>query len=260
MHQSDSFLGRERCRQHWERPCNLWASSSSDMEATYAKKSEIGPCSSLCTRIIVRTPLAITDLYLRRTSVCITSIFRVTTLQPSSTSPDQIYGTLISTIWTTIEANTGIICACLPMLKKPLTMLFPRLFPRGSYHSAGYLPSNNATTPRRNSKFIWRTGWFRLGRDRRSTPAISPPVGFDPPPRDTFRDDTPESFLFSLGQNATPLQAMPSGRITRTTDVEVQFGAGADERVSSSESSAAPIKKDPGFPRAHLGGRNRMFR
>lgn len=38
----------------------------------------------------------------------------------------------MSTIWTTIEANTAIICACLPMLKSPLAALFPRLFPRGS--------------------------------------------------------------------------------------------------------------------------------
>jgi len=28
-------------------------------------------------------------------------------------------------VWTLIEANTGIICACLPMLKRPLTFLLP---------------------------------------------------------------------------------------------------------------------------------------
>ena len=31
-------------------------------------------------------------------------------------------------VWTLIEANTGIICACLPMLKVPLTIIFPRIF------------------------------------------------------------------------------------------------------------------------------------
>lgn len=31
-------------------------------------------------------------------------------------------------IWTLIEANMGIICACLPILKGPLVRLFPRVF------------------------------------------------------------------------------------------------------------------------------------
>ncbi|KAI9746845.1 MAG: hypothetical protein M1835_002358 [Candelina submexicana] len=30
-------------------------------------------------------------------------------------------------MWTVIEANVGIICACLPALSKPLAVLFPRL-------------------------------------------------------------------------------------------------------------------------------------
>ena len=32
--------------------------------------------------------------------------------------------------WTVIKANTGIICACLPLLKRPLTLLFPYMFRR----------------------------------------------------------------------------------------------------------------------------------
>lgn len=39
------------------------------------------------------------------------------------------------------EANTAIICACLPMLKAPLARLFPRLFPRGSSGSDITCPS-----------------------------------------------------------------------------------------------------------------------
>ena len=34
--------------------------------------------------------------------------------------------------WTLIEANTGIVCACLPLLKQPLTLLFPHLFRSGT--------------------------------------------------------------------------------------------------------------------------------
>jgi hypothetical protein len=38
--------------------------------------------------------------------------------------------------WTLIEANTGIICACLPLLKWPLTLLFPYMFRRGTSASS----------------------------------------------------------------------------------------------------------------------------
>lgn len=89
------------------------------------------------------------------------------TLNASSKSQDLTYGNLNSTIWTTIEANTGIICACLPMLKAPLTALFPNLFPRGSYQ-CDY--SDGSNTPRRqggrssarNSPSAAYDGWGRL--------------------------------------------------------------------------------------------------
>ncbi|KAL9125991.1 MAG: hypothetical protein Q9217_004886 [Psora testacea] len=65
--------------------------------------------------------------------VCVTSILRMTTLKSGSRAHDVTYGTLNSTIWTAIEANTGIMCACLPMLKAPLMAMFPRLFRQSSY-------------------------------------------------------------------------------------------------------------------------------
>ena len=74
----------------------------------------------------------------------------MTTLDTGSKAKDQMYGTLNSTIWTTIEANTAIICACLPMLKSPLTALFPRLFPRGS----GDEYSNGSNGARRRGMYI----------------------------------------------------------------------------------------------------------
>lgn len=46
-------------------------------------------------------------------------------------------------VWTLIEANTGIICACLPMLKHPLTIFFPRMF-RGSSREQSDRPSKDS--------------------------------------------------------------------------------------------------------------------
>ncbi|MCJ1411838.1 hypothetical protein MMC19_005930 [Ptychographa xylographoides] len=59
--------------------------------------------------------------------VIIASCIRVVTLPYASIGVDQPYDTLVSTEWTTIEANVGIICACLPMMRAPINRIFPRL-------------------------------------------------------------------------------------------------------------------------------------
>lgn len=66
-------------------------------------------------------------------SVTVTSILRMQELKPGSRAIDQSYGTMSSTLWSVIEPNTGILCACLPLLKVPIMAWFPRLF----------APSNN---------------------------------------------------------------------------------------------------------------------
>ena len=61
-------------------------------------------------------------------SVCATTIIRTTTLAESAKSKDPTWGVIPATVWSVVEANTGTICACLPMLRQPLSRLFPRLF------------------------------------------------------------------------------------------------------------------------------------
>ncbi|KAK2002752.1 integral membrane protein [Colletotrichum falcatum] len=60
--------------------------------------------------------------------VTITSILRMTTLDFSTTSPDTTFD-IASTLWTLVEDNLAIICACLPMCRLPLTYIFPSYFP-----------------------------------------------------------------------------------------------------------------------------------
>ncbi|KAI8188364.1 Satratoxin biosynthesis SC1 cluster protein 4 [Colletotrichum sp. SAR 10_75] len=72
--------------------------------------------------------------------VTITSILRMTTLDFSTTSPDTTFD-IASTLWTLIEDNLAIICACLPMCRLPLTYIFPTVFAskQGSSNgSSGY--------------------------------------------------------------------------------------------------------------------------
>lgn len=61
----------------------------------------------------------------------------MTTLDQSSKALDLTQGTLLSTMWTTIEASTAIVCACLPMLRTPVQRLVPRLFPSQTASGTG---------------------------------------------------------------------------------------------------------------------------
>lgn len=70
----------------------------------------------------------------------------MTTLKFSSTAPDTTNATMVSTIWTVIEANTGIICSCSPMLKTPLARFFPHIFSR----TGGTASATNPLSARRS--------------------------------------------------------------------------------------------------------------
>ncbi|PLN78369.1 hypothetical protein BDW42DRAFT_202212 [Aspergillus taichungensis] len=62
--------------------------------------------------------------------VCVISIIRTTTLAESANNQakDATSGPIPAVIWSVVEANTGIICACLPVFKQPLQYVFPNLF------------------------------------------------------------------------------------------------------------------------------------
>jgi hypothetical protein len=50
-------------------------------------------------------------------------------------------------MWTVIESNLGIICSCLPALRRPLSFFFPRLFSRLNKSSAGAASHGNRSQP-----------------------------------------------------------------------------------------------------------------
>jgi len=179
----------------------------------------------------------------------------MTTLNSGSKSVDQTYGTLNSTIWTTIEANTGIICACLPMLKGPLTSLFPWLFPPGSSATPEYSGFSNshrfqpASSDARTSPPNGLEGWDRL-EDKK-------PVG-------SFRT-SPGSKVFSksssvqssddrteYGMIATDLQM---SHITKKTEFEVQ-SARANTVPAPSPQAGGHCRS---VSQAHLVGHDYVF-
>lgn len=60
--------------------------------------------------------------------VCITSILRMHAMAESVSTNDPTWGSFDALLWSAIEADCGIICACLPFLKYPLRKLLPKLF------------------------------------------------------------------------------------------------------------------------------------
>ncbi|KAI9735683.1 MAG: hypothetical protein M1834_001699 [Cirrosporium novae-zelandiae] len=65
--------------------------------------------------------------------VCCTSILRMRALTVSvslASANDQSWAAFTTFVWSDVEANTGLICACLPFLKRPIAELFPSLFSR----------------------------------------------------------------------------------------------------------------------------------
>lgn len=72
--------------------------------------------------------------------VCITSVLRITTLNIATSYKDITWDSIPSSMWTVIESNLGVICACLPALRRPLLFAFSA---RGGGSISGTTNHNN---------------------------------------------------------------------------------------------------------------------
>lgn len=77
----------------------------------------------------VVTPIFALGLTPKENSVCASGILRMKTLDMSPGTTYHSATKLPSAIWTTVEANVAIICACLPMIHTTLSAHFPNFFP-----------------------------------------------------------------------------------------------------------------------------------
>jgi hypothetical protein len=69
--------------------------------------------------------------------VVITSCLRITTLDILAKTPDQTYN-ISNVMWTIIEPNVAVVCACLPILRPFLAKLIPMLRSKNSYAANSY--------------------------------------------------------------------------------------------------------------------------
>lgn len=94
----------------------------------------------------LRDKLLLSGVFLLGGFVLICSIMRTTAVSDSiQNQRDITYNFIPRGIWTLTEANIGIVCACLPMMKQVLRKLFPKLFNTtanaGDYYSFGTFPN-----------------------------------------------------------------------------------------------------------------------
>ncbi|KAI2464683.1 hypothetical protein F4781DRAFT_58118 [Annulohypoxylon bovei var. microspora] len=81
--------------------------------------------------------------------VVITSCLRITTIDIQATTSDPTYD-IASTMWTIIEMNVAIVCACLPQIRPLIIKWFPKLMP--AYYSNSHERSDK-NTPYTGSNF-----------------------------------------------------------------------------------------------------------
>lgn len=91
-------------------------------------RSKIALCGVFAVGILYVLPAPSISLHKTNPnsrSTCITSILRITTLDIATSHLDTTWNSIGSSMWTVIESNLGIICACLPALRRPLGLIFP---------------------------------------------------------------------------------------------------------------------------------------
>lgn len=164
----------------------------------------------------------------------------MTTLDPASKSADQTHGTLVSTTWTTIEAGTGIICACLPMLKAPLTLIFPRLLLNSSNKGTNDSHAHHAPRdagPESTEQIKKKASTF----DSWGHPESNEDLIIIPSLKAGYPGSTPASDHHPFGKEDD--KSIPMGMISKRTDVLVSYGE--NESISSSDISHVtnPVSK-----------------
>lgn len=111
--------------------------------------------------------------------VCVTSVIRMHALTSSVATTDPTWGSLPAFVWSAVEASTGLICACLPSLKQPISRCFPNLFQltrsrsSGNTYEMGKSGAGSNSRNRQHRSSQWKEDWG----DKRSTTVSASRLG-----------------------------------------------------------------------------------
>ncbi|RSL39609.1 hypothetical protein CEP53_013930 [Fusarium sp. AF-6] len=104
--------------------------------------------------------------------VVITSCLRVTTIDIAATTTDVTFD-VSSTMWTVIEMNVAIVCACLPMIRPIIVKVFPKLMPRSSSNNQKYGTPSYGTKSYAHSQARDKNEWIQIDAGRNGIPMTS---------------------------------------------------------------------------------------
>ncbi|PNP56596.1 hypothetical protein THARTR1_03292 [Trichoderma harzianum] len=126
-----------------------------------------------------RSKVMLCAIFLMGGFVTVTSILRATSVKNSlANKADTTWNFIERGIWTLIEANAGIIGACLPALRQPLARIFPRFFEstmKNSNHNDNRAPGKGAFNLSNLSGHASHPGMWRGGGHSRQVVSISGP-------------------------------------------------------------------------------------
>ena len=147
-------------------------------------------CESISTTQSCDSPCTKTD---PPHSVCVASVLRITSYKPSQLKDNTYYG-VGSMIWSGLEQDIAIVCACLPTLRPLISCIYPRgknnsnekeassicldNFRSGIVHSEITAPGKSAWKPPQYDR-EGTVGFVRLPDDERtmSQRSVYAPIG-----------------------------------------------------------------------------------
>ena len=112
-------------------------------------------------KITGQQKLALVAVFMIGIFVVITSCLRITTLNILATTPDTTYD-IANVMWTIIEPNMAVVCACLPILRPFIVKLIPSLRSKATkirYVTSPYGPASGQGSSSRSHN---RNNWLEI--------------------------------------------------------------------------------------------------
>lgn len=187
----------------------------------------------LSLKLPIGEKVAVMGVFILGAFVTLTSILRMQTLSFSSTSSDITYD-IASSMWTIIEDNTAIICACLPMCKRALAVVFPCLaFERHqkynnklSYETGGSRSQGSRNRSRWTQFFDGSAKLFEGSASKRPSVLVLDPRQVSTHSQAYTGCSPSEEFIMSPvhdGRRAESLGSEETGAIRKVTRYEVAY-------------------------------------
>ncbi|KAI9149020.1 integral membrane protein [Paramyrothecium foliicola] len=149
--------------------------------------------------------------------VVITSCLRITTLDILAKTPDQTYN-IANVMWTIIEPNVAVVCACLPILRPFIAKLVPMLRSKGSYPGNSYGHSGYAVKSRPTEGSQARDKyWVEIGG------AQSDGIHMSRIQRTGSNAGSEESILGAKSPNKAPTDGNGSDGIQKTIEYSIEY-------------------------------------